>query len=52
MKKLFMIFYASVCWECDNILVIEPKLGAKQSFDGGSRKGEELLKVFTTAFPS
>ncbi len=46
-----VILYASVCWECDNILVMEPTLGARQGFDGGSRKGQELLKVFTGAFP-
>ena len=46
-----VILYASVCWECDNILVMEPRLGARQGFDGGSKKGQELLKVFTGAFP-
>lgn len=46
-----VILYASLCWECDNILVMEPTLGAKQGFKGGSKKGQELLKVFTSAFP-
>lgn len=46
-----VILYASVCWACENILVMEPTLGARQSFDGESRKGQELLKVFSSAFP-
>lgn len=46
-----VILYASLCWECDNILVMEPTREDRQGFKGGSRKGQELLKVFTSAFP-
>lgn len=46
-----VILYASVCWECDNILVMEPTLGGRQGFNGGSKKGQQLRKVFTGAFP-
>lgn len=45
-----VIFYASLCWDCDNIVFIGPALGAAQGFNGGSRKGQELLRVFTGAF--
>lgn len=47
-----LIAYASVCWACNNIAVLTPALNQTQSFNGESRKGEQLLKVFTDAFPS
>jgi hypothetical protein len=46
-----LISYASVCWECENIMFLTPKLSARQGFDGTSKKGKELLEVFTRAFP-
>jgi hypothetical protein len=46
-----VIVYASLCWDCDNIDFITPDLKKWQSFYGKSRKGRELLKIFTTAFP-
>ncbi len=46
-----VILYASLCWECDNIAFLEPKLGVMQGFDGKSRKSREMLEVFLKAFP-
>ena len=45
-----LILYASLCWQCDNMVFLTPKLGSKQGFDGSSRKGKELLAVFSKAF--
>ena len=45
-----LILYASLCWECDNIVFLEPRLGVKQGFNGDSRKGKQLLDVFLKAF--
>src|SRR5205807_10126549 len=38
-----LLLYASLCWECDNIEFLEPKLGGYQGFNGSSRKGRALL---------
>ena len=46
-----LLAYASLCWECDNIIFLTPKLEGKQAFDGDSKRGRELLEVFTRAFP-
>jgi hypothetical protein len=45
-----VVLYASLCWQCNNIAYIEPKLGATQGFDGESSKGKELLELFSKAF--
>lgn len=46
-----LILYASLCWQCDNIIFREPRLGVMQGFNGSSRKGKQLLEVFLKAFP-
>jgi hypothetical protein len=45
-----LIVYASLCWECNNIVIREPKLGVAQGFDGESKKGKQLLEVLIRAF--
>ena len=45
------ILYASVCWECDNIVFMNPRLSFKQGFNSDSKSGKELLEVFRKAFP-
>jgi hypothetical protein len=45
------ILYATLCWQCDNICFIAPKLKRCQGFSGKSRSGKKLLKVFTDTFP-
>ncbi len=46
-----VIAHASVCWACDNINFLSPRLYANQGFVGGSRKGKQLLELFRRAFP-
>jgi hypothetical protein len=46
-----LISYASLCWQCNNIVFLTPKLKSKQGFTGDSKRGKELLEVFTRAFP-
>ena len=46
-----LIAHASLCWDCDNIVFLTPKLKAKQGFTGDSKRGKELLDVFSQAFP-
>lgn len=46
-----LILYASLCWQCDNIEFMTPKLKSRQGFAGSSKKGKELLAVFRAAFP-
>ncbi len=36
--------HADLCWECDNIEFLTPKLGKYVGFDGRGIKGQELLK--------
>jgi hypothetical protein len=45
------ILYATLCWQCNNIRFEAPKLQRRQGFEGRSKKGIMLLKVFTDAFP-
>jgi len=45
-----LLAYASLCWECDNISFITPRLGDRQGFVGGSRQGKALLRLFRDAF--
>lgn len=47
-----LIAYASLCWECDNIEFLDPKLKGYQAFAGESASGQHLLSVFTSAFPN
>jgi len=45
-----LVVYASVCWSCNNIFMIRPKLATTQSFRGYDRRGEQLSEIFDTAF--
>lgn len=45
-----LLAYASVCWSCNDILMITPDLSMTQSFLGGDKKGEQLSDVFEGAF--
>jgi hypothetical protein len=46
-----LVLYASLCWECDNIILLEPSLGEKQGFDGDSPAGKRLLELLKTSVP-
>jgi len=46
-----LIAYASLCWDCDNIEFLEPRLSRYQGFAGKHESGQRLLGVFTSAFP-
>ncbi len=46
-----LLVYASLCWDCNNIGFTAPRINGTQSFDGRGKKGQQLLKVFRTAFP-
>ena len=39
-----LLVYATLCWECNNIEFLTPKLEKYVGFDGGGIKGQELLK--------
>ena len=45
-----LLVYASVCWSCNNIFMITPKLTRTQSFRGYDRRGEQLSEIFDSAF--
>ena len=45
-----VVLYASVCWDCHNIVILEPTR-AGQGFNSDSRAAKALLKFFTSAFP-
>jgi hypothetical protein len=45
-----LLVYASVCWSCNNIFMITPKLTRTQSFRGYDRRGEQLSDIFDSAF--
>lgn len=46
-----LVVYATLCWDCDNIEFLEPKLKKYQGFVGGNLNGKRLLAVFRSAFP-
>ena len=46
-----LIAYASLCWECDNIEFLDPKVKDYVGFAGKSASGQHLLSVFTSVFP-
>lgn len=46
-----LVVYASVCWECDNIVFIEPNLKSTLGFGADGNQGRQLLSVFKNAFP-
>jgi hypothetical protein len=41
-----LIAYATLCWDCDNIEFIEPKLTDYQGFAGEAEGGQRLLRIF------
>lgn len=45
-----LLAYASVCWSCNNILMLTPKLTRTQSFRGFDSRGEQLSEIFDSAF--
>ena len=45
-----LLLYASLCWDCDNIEFLEPRLGGYQGFNGSSRKGRALLALLQNSF--
>ena len=47
------IMHVSICWECNNIVVVEPKLksNATQGFAGAGKAGQKLLEEFKRTFP-
>jgi hypothetical protein len=45
-----LLVYASVCWSCNSIFMITPKSTMTQSFRGYDGRGEQLSKVFDSAF--
>ncbi|MDX6696469.1 MAG: hypothetical protein QOF02_4072 [Blastocatellia bacterium] len=44
------LFYASVCWGCNNILFFAPDFIGGLHFEGESRSGERLREMFQGAF--
>ena len=44
------IAYASLCWECKNVIFIEPDLNASLGFAADGPWGRRLLAVFKKAF--
>jgi hypothetical protein len=44
------LFYASVCWSCNNILFFDPEFQGGLHFDGDNKKGQQLLEFFQEAF--
>ena len=47
-----LLAYAAVCFACSNISLITPKLNRTQTFEEGSKIGEQLYEVFRLAFAS
>ena len=43
--------YASLCWECKNIIFVEPDLNDSLGFAANGSQGRQLLAVFKKAFP-
>jgi len=45
-----LLVYATLCWDCDNIEFLTPKLEKYVGFDGRGTKGQELLKYLNNTF--
>jgi hypothetical protein len=45
------IAYASLCWECKNVVFVEPDLNDSLGFAANGTRGRQLLAVFKKAFP-
>ena len=46
-----LLVYATLCWDCDNIEFLTPKLENYISFEGSGTKGQELLKYLKNMIP-
>lgn len=44
------LFYASLCWGCNNILFFAPDFIGGLHFEGESKNGERLYEMFQEAF--
>ena len=45
-----VVLYASICWGCSNIVILEPVVSG-QGFNSRGRAGKTLFRIFTEAFP-
>ena len=45
-----LLVYATLCWDCDNIEFLTPKLEKYVGFDGRGTKGQELLQYLKNTF--
>lgn len=45
-----LLVYATLCWDCDNIEFLTPKLEKHVGFDGRGTKGQELLQYLKNTF--
>jgi hypothetical protein len=45
-----VVLYASICWGCSNIVILEPVVSG-QGFNSRGKAGKALLHIFTEAFP-
>jgi hypothetical protein len=45
-----LLVYATLCWDCNNIEFLTPKLEKYVGFDGRGAKGQELLKYLQNTF--
>lgn len=45
-----VVLYASICWACSNIVILEPIL-SRQGFNKESRAAKNLLRMFSESFP-
>ena len=45
-----IVVYATLCWECNNIEFLNPKVENYVGFAGKSSQGQELLRTFENAF--
>lgn len=47
------VMHASICWECNNVLIVEPTLKSNriQGFSAESKLGQQLLAEFKRLYP-
>ena len=46
-----LLAYATICWACNDIYFLTPRIEKPQQFGAGDRKGKQLLALFRKAFP-
>lgn len=44
--------YVTLCWDCDNIEFLTPKVENYLSFKGNSTEGQQFLKTLEKHFPN